>query len=145
MSEESDRSRFPYSASGETEHYIKKLASHLLTNRVILVQLQTLHDHLYMFDRLWKPKSRTAPQMGSQPPTLNALGLRPELTGIRRQKCPCKTMCPHPIFSELDRWRGSQEPTRTIWIPPRATVMPCFQLAYYGVTAPQMSSQRLLR
>ena len=59
MSEESDRSRNPYSASGETEHYIKKLAFHLLTNGVILVQLQTLHYHLYMFDRLWKPKSRS--------------------------------------------------------------------------------------
>ena len=143
MSEESDRSRIPYSASGETEHYIKKLAFHLLTNGVILVQLQTLHDHLYMFDRLWKPKSRTAPQMGSQPPT--AMLWSPfELPGNAAGKCHAKNMFASD-FLGTGPVRGTQEHTPTIWIAPPASTMSCLQLAFYGVTAPQMSSQRLLR
>ena len=145
MSEESDRSRIPYSASGETEHYIKKLAAHLLTNRVILVQLQTLHDHLYMFDRLWKPKSRTAPQMGCQPLTLHASGLRSNSLAYAARSAHANYVSASDFSRSLTG--GGEAKSLLERSGYHRVQLPCpTSSSHKGVcAAPQMSSQRLLR
>ena len=104
---------------GEAEHDVTALAAHLLTNRVILAQPQTLRYH-FLIDRLWKPKSRTAPQMSSQP--------------AKRQRFPRSKVGAREPMNILER---TDSTTRSSLALPPARI--------YGVIDSSGEAPRLLR